>query len=131
MTKRSIPVLAILQAFLLPLPAAALTATVADCSEAADFIGNAARSRDNGLSSEAFFARFDGDLELLKALPPEVRWFVKDDDDEALLRAGAIEVFARRRQPDEHALDFLIRCREAIDAGGVQAPLPESAEDAT
>src|SRR5262249_1581437 len=74
----------VMPVFLMPMPTHAVTATSADCDEAAEFIANAARSRDNGLTAEAFFARFDGDLELLQALPPDLRWFVRDADDEAL-----------------------------------------------
>jgi hypothetical protein len=116
MALRSISLLAAAQFILMtPVPSHALTATTQDCKEAAEFIANAARSRDNGLTSEAFFARFDGDLQLLQSLPPEVRWFVRDEDDEALLRGAAVEVFTSQRTPDEHAGDFLRRCRNAVE----------------
>jgi len=132
MIARSLSMLAAVQLFMTPLAASALTATAHDCDEGADFIANAARSRDNGLSSEAFFARFDGDLQLLQSLPPEMRWFVQDADDEALLRSAAIEVFTAQRTPDEHAREFLARCRDAIDAAArTHAPLPVGAADAT
>ena len=124
MNRLFMPLAAVSVLLWMPLTTRALTATEADCNEAADFIANAARSRDNGLSSEAFFARFDGDLELLKSLPPDVRWFVRDQDDEALLRAAAQQVFSDRRTPDEHASDFLARCRDAVATA--PAPRPDT-----
>jgi len=107
-------ILALAAATLCALPAAALTVAASDCIEGSTFIGNAARSRDNGMTSEAFIARFDGDLELIKALPPAARWFVQDEEDAALLRSAVIEVFAERRAPDAHARAFLSRCRASI-----------------
>jgi len=107
-------ILALTAAMAGSLPAIALTVVASDCVEGSTFIENAARSRDNGMSSEAFLAQFDGDLELIKALPPAVRWFVQDDEDAALLRSAVVEVFAERREPGAHARAFLSRCRASI-----------------
>jgi len=41
----------------LPRSAGALTVSPQDCREGADFIGNAARSRDNGMPAARFIAR--------------------------------------------------------------------------
>jgi hypothetical protein len=101
---------------LLPLPAAALTVTVRDCFEGAQFIENAAHARNNGISREAFVARLDEDLQLIQAYPPALRWFAQDEDDAMLLRAGVVQVFAEERLPQEHGARFLALCRSLARA---------------
>ena len=67
--------------------------TVGDCLEASDFIANAARARDYGMTRDAFLARMDEDFQMIHAFPPSLRWFAQDDDDEDFLLAQARRVF--------------------------------------
>jgi hypothetical protein len=90
--------------------------TLDDCLEGADFIGNAARSRDNGMSREAFIGRLEDDLVVIRAFPPALRWFAKDASDERFLLAAATRVYDRPRAPPEHQADFLAACVERIGA---------------
>jgi len=64
-----------------------------ECVEAGDFIGNAALARDGGITEEQFLARIHEDLEVIKAFPPQLRWFVQDDDDARFLVEAASAVF--------------------------------------
>ena len=116
MNVRILPALVILLGSVGTAPALALTVLPSDCVEASTFIEDAARSRDNGITSEVFLAHFDDDLELIKSLPPASRWFVQDDDDAELLRSAVVEVFNARRQPDEEGRAFLNRCQATIGA---------------
>ena len=109
-------------AVLLPLPAAALTVTAEECAEGADFIRNAAYSRDNGLRADAYLRRMDDDLAMIRAVPPALRWFVRDDDDEALLRQAAVSVFVAPRDPREHHREFLATCRATVAEAAGGAP---------
>jgi hypothetical protein len=108
----------------LPAPAPALTVTHEECAEGADFIRNAALSRDNGLSGEAFLERLEGDFAAIRAIAPALRWFARDADDEALLRRAASEVFAAPRDAERHRVEFLASCRETV--AGNSAPRPGS-----
>jgi hypothetical protein len=92
--------------------ASAGTHTVAECFEGSDFIRNAARARDNGMTRGAFLERLQGDFALIRAYPPELRWFAKDADDERLLFDAAAEVFDAPRSPDVHRAHFLALCFE-------------------
>ncbi|MCA3181390.1 MAG: hypothetical protein O9345_22695 [Burkholderiaceae bacterium] len=69
-------------------PAAALTVTLEECTEGADSIRNAALSRDNGIRGDAFLRRLEDDLVMIKSVPPALRWFARDGDDEELLRVA-------------------------------------------
>ena len=71
----------------LPTGAHGATSTLLECLEGADFIANAAASRDNGLERGVFLDRLEGDFVAIRAFPVALRWFVKDADDEAFLRA--------------------------------------------
>jgi len=95
-------------------PASALTVSPGDCAEGADFIRNAALSRDNGAPAEMFLSRLDQDLQAIRAFPPALRWFAQDDDDAALLRAGAAAVFAEPRDAEQHHRAFLAQCHAAV-----------------
>ena len=64
-----------------------------ECREAGDFIRNAALSRDNGISRDFFMSRLADDLEVIRSFPPHVRWFVRNELDEALLTDAAANVF--------------------------------------
>ena len=90
----------------------ASTHTVTECFEGSDFIGNAAIARDNGMSRGAFLSRIQDDFALIRAYPPELRWFAKDADDERLLFDAAAEVFDAPRVPDVHRAHFLALCFE-------------------
>src|SRR5256885_16722377 len=56
--------------------AGASVPTMADCLEASDFIANAALSRDNGMTRDAFIERLNGDFAAIRAFPSDLRWFV-------------------------------------------------------
>jgi hypothetical protein len=97
-------------ACLLSFGAAASSHTVAECFEGSEFIGNAAMARDNGMSRAAFLDRLEGDLALIRAYPPALRWFARDADDERRLHDAAAEVFDDPRHPDAHRARFLEIC---------------------
>src|SRR5271167_3400622 len=90
--------------------AAAGRPSLAECFEASDFIANAARARDAGMSAESFLGRMEEDFEVIQNFPSDLRWFVHDPDDEAFLLASAREVFARPEAPDGHRRIFLQAC---------------------
>src|SRR5271169_4991480 len=90
--------------------AAAGRPTLAECFEASDFIANAARSRDAGMSEAAFLGRMADDFEMNQSFPSDLRWFVHDTDDEAFLLAAAREVFAHPEAPENHRRIFLQSC---------------------
>lgn len=100
----------------LPQGAAALTVTLEECTEGADFIRNAARSRDNGIRAEEFLGRLESDLVTIRSVPAALRWFARDEDDEALLRGGANAVFIDPRGADLHHGEFLATCRATVSA---------------
>lgn len=83
---------------------------MAECFEGADFIANAALSRENGMSRTAFLGRLEEDLELIQAYPPQLRWFAKDEEDEAFLTQAARDVFDRPLAPEQHRARFLAAC---------------------
>ncbi len=81
-----------------------------ECSEGSQFILNAALSRDNGATREAYLSQLRGDLMTIRAFPPELRWFAQDEADEALLVSAATDVFDNPQPPDQHRQAFLDRC---------------------
>jgi hypothetical protein len=97
-------------AFLAAGLAAAGRPSLAECLEASDFIANAARSRDAGMSEAAFLGRMEDDFEMIQSFPSDLRWFVHDADDETFLLAAAREVFARPETPENHRRIFLQSC---------------------
>lgn len=106
----------------LPPAASALTVTLDECTEGADFIRNAALSRDNGIRAEEFLRRLEDDLVAIQSVPPALRWFARDGDDEELLRVAAISVFAEPRGADDHHRDFLSNCRAVVAAADGAPP---------
>lgn len=104
------PGLLLLALALLPLPAKAGELTVRECAEGSDFIRNAALARDNGVTKAYFLNKIRDDLEIIKAFPPEMRWFARDDDAAAFLLQAATEVFQRPRAPQSHRADFFKAC---------------------
>ena len=88
----------------------ALSVTAQECREGADFIGNAARSRDNGMPAARFIARLDEDLILIKAFAPAMRWFAHADADARFLRSWVVRVFDEPALPEVHGTAFLSEC---------------------
>lgn len=84
--------------------------SVQECREGADYIRNAALSREHGMSESAFMDIFDNDLAMIMAIPKELRWFVQDDEDAAFLRSALNQVFRQPKAPSEHAMDFAHAC---------------------
>ncbi len=104
---------ALTMALALSLPVSVASAhelTVQECREGADYIRNAAISRDNGMSEAKFMDIFDNDLAMIMAIPKELRWFVQDEDDAAFLRAALSEVFRHPKDPAEHGKAFTHAC---------------------
>ena len=91
-------------------PVQALTLTMQDCREGAQFIENAALSRDNGMSANAFVNRLEEDLLLIKSFPASVRWFARDEDDADFLRRSVNRVFDAPESAGLHRQHFLESC---------------------
>jgi len=94
--------------------AVASTPTLAECLEGSDFIANAALSRDHGMTRAAFLERLDQDMFAIRAYPAELRWFVKDEDDERFLHGAARSVFDAPAQPEAHRAAFLRACFDRL-----------------
>ena len=86
------------------------TFSIAECLEGSDFIANAASSRNHGMAREVFLARLEEDLATIQAFPPELRWFVKDAEDERFLLASVQLVFDQPMTPEGHRARFLDAC---------------------
>ncbi|MDQ6620220.1 MAG: hypothetical protein M3Z31_11075 [Pseudomonadota bacterium] len=87
-----------------------------ECDQAAQFIGNAARARDFGITREEFLARMQADLEVIRAFPPELRWFAETEEDEEFLLHGARDVFDHPLAPEAHAMRFARACVSRTNA---------------
>jgi len=98
-------------------PAEPHVPSLRECGEAGDFIKNAALGRDNGLSRAAYMEHLLTDLELIRSVPVELRWFVQDDDDAVLLVTAAQQVFDQPHTPAEHQIAFLTQCRALATSG--------------
>lgn len=83
-----------------------------ECTEASEFIRNAALARDNGTSRREFVERLEADLLVIRAFPAELRWFVQDDDDERFLRAAVARVFDTTLGPAALEAEFRERCAD-------------------
>jgi hypothetical protein len=81
-----------------------------ECAEGGEFIRNAALARDMGITREFFIAKLEEDLVLIRAFPPELRWFAQDDEDELFLSERAAQVFDAPRKPHEHEAAFVREC---------------------
>ncbi len=105
----------------LPYAATAHDLTLDECLEGSDFIMHAAMSRENGMTREAFLGRMESDIHAIQAFPPQLRWFVQDQDDEELLTSAARLVFDSPREPQSHQSEFLAACAARVgssaDAG--------------
>ena len=97
-----------------PMCASASVPTLSDCFEASDFIANAALSRDNGMTRDAFLNRLTGDFAAIRAFPADLRWFVRDEDDERFLENAAEHVFDVPSTPADHRRQFLQACFERL-----------------
>ncbi len=84
--------------------------SVTECKEGADYIRNAAISRDQGITEKKFMQVFETDMRMIQAVPRELRWFVQDDEDEAFLRAQLSVVFRQPQPPQKHAQEFAHAC---------------------
>lgn len=85
-----------------------------ECVEAGDFIGNAALARDGGMSEEQFLSRIHEDLEVIKAFPPQLRWFVQDEEDARFLVEAAAAVFREPKAAAVHRADMVRACLARI-----------------
>ena len=104
----------IVAALAVPFCASASVPTLSDCFEASDFIANAALSRDNGMTRDAFINRLTGDFAAIRAFLAELRWFVRDEDDERFLEDAAEHVFDTPSTPADHRRAFLQACFERL-----------------
>ncbi len=86
-----------------------------ECAQAAQFIGNAARARDEGMTRAEFLAHVEADLEVIREFPPEMRWFAETEQDEQFLLNAAREVFDRPSSPEAHARRFARACVSRAD----------------
>jgi hypothetical protein len=91
-------------------PVSAHGFTVQECLEGGDFINHAAQARDNGVAKEVFLERLVGDIRLIQAFPPQLRWFVVDPEDAEFLHAESSAVFDAPQLPEAHRAQFLARC---------------------
>lgn len=94
----------------LPAVCAARAPSVKECVEASDFIRNAALARDGGMSEPHFLARMQEDIAVLQSLPPQLRWFVQDEEDAEFLLSAATDVFRSPKEAQAHQADFLRAC---------------------
>ena len=99
----------------LPLAAAAHQPSYTECLEACDFIGNAARSRDNGMPRTDFLGRLKDDILAIQSYPAHLRWFVQDPDDAEFLIDETEAVFTTREHPETHQAQFFKRCTARMD----------------
>lgn len=81
-----------------------------ECREGGDFIRNAALARDAGYTREFFVGRLEEDFVMIRAFPPDLRWFVQDQGDESFLRAEVEAVFDAPDGSERHRTGFLERC---------------------
>ena len=86
-----------------------------ECTQAAEFIGNAARARDAGMPREEFLARMQADLEMIRSFPPALRWFAETESDEKFLLQAAQDVFDHPTAPERHARQFAEVCVTRVD----------------
>ena len=91
-------------------PAGGHPRTLEECLEGGDFIANAAKARDNGITKAGFLGRLVDDIRLIQAFPPQLRWFVVDPEDAEFLHEEATTVFDTPASPEAHRAQFLSRC---------------------
>lgn len=103
------------------------TPSYRECTEGAQFIRNAALSRDAGIARQVFIGRMEVDFAWARTLSAELRWFIKDADDESFLMQAAREVFDQPQAPGVHEGRFLVACAER-SLPPPQAPYPSLQE---
>jgi hypothetical protein len=84
-----------------------------ECREGGDFIRNAAMSRDNGIARDFFMSRLADDLLVIRSFPPQLRWFARNEYDEALLTNAAASVFDAPKSPRRHEIEFVDECMQS------------------
>ena len=94
-------------------PAMAHPLTLSECKEGGEFIRNAALARDNGVLREFFVGKLEEDLMLIRAFPPQLRWFVQDSGDEKLLTEAVFDVFDAPVKAEQHEASFIGSCMES------------------
>lgn len=105
-----------------PAAAAAHPHSARECREGGDFIRNAALARDAGYTREFFVGRLEADFVLIRAFPPDSRWFVRDPGDEDFLRNEVEAVFGAPTSSEQHRAGFLQRCvRRAELEGSIES----------
>lgn len=92
------------------MPAGAHELTRVECSEGGEFIRNAALARDAGITREFFVNKLTEDLMLIRAFPPDLRWFVQDAGDERLLSDAVFRVFDDPMPAEKHEAEFIGAC---------------------
>ena len=95
------------------IPALAHDLTLTECNEGGEFIRNAALARDNGMTRAFFVDKLEEDLMLIRAFPPQLRWFAQDASDEKLLTDAVLQVFDAPLKPEQHEAAFIMNCTEA------------------
>lgn len=108
--------LALLALMLIPAVSMAHQPSRQECREGGDFIKNAALARDRGMPEESFISRIQEDIEVIKAFPPPMRWFVQDDEAAEFLIAAATEVFRKPKEASKHQADFIRSCLRKVVA---------------
>jgi len=86
---------------------------IEECLEGGEFIRNAALSRDNGITRDYFMSRLFADLEAIRSFPPQLRWFVRNEQDEALLTVAVEQVFDAPQAPRRHEIEFVDACMQS------------------
>lgn len=87
--------------------------TIEECLEGSEFIRNAALLRDSGRpegTKQEFIGRMEQDIEKIQAYPPELRWFVQDEEDKEFLLSQAKLVWDNPQPPQNHEQEFLNTC---------------------
>jgi hypothetical protein len=109
-TLRRALIMLVIQAALFAPVATASAPTATECTEGAEFIGNAAEARDNGMTRDAFLGQMQSDFDAIRGFPNALRWFVHDEADEMFLLGAAREVFDRPEAPELHRVAFFRAC---------------------
>jgi hypothetical protein len=86
-----------------------------ECAQAGQFLANAARARDLGMPRDEFIAHMQSDFEVIRAFPPEMRWFAENETDEQFLLNAARDVFDHPAAPESHARRFVRACLTRTD----------------
>ena len=111
-----------LASFALAQPSQASSHSVGECREGAEFVRNAALSRANGQTRGVFLERLYGDLDMIRGMPRNSRWFARDKTDEQLLIRHVERVFDNPADPKKHEEAFFGDC----DTGGESSSQEDS-----